>query len=143
MTEPNLNETKVLSEPWQAVKPTTAEIAEGSIKPTVNTARTPTPQVQEPTGGKTGPVPLLPANDIVDLHTRWTDVQAGFVDEPRESVEKADALVADVMKRLAETFTTERSKLEAQWSRGDNVSTEDLRMALRHYRSFFDRLLSL
>lgn len=143
MAEPNVNEIKVLSEPWQTVKPTTAEIAEGSSKPTIDTTRMPTPQVQEPTGGKTGPVPLLPANDIVDLHTRWTDVQAGFVDAPRESVEKADALVADVMKRLAETFTTERSKLEAQWSRGDNVSTEDLRMALRHYRSFFDRLLSL
>jgi hypothetical protein len=64
------------------------------------------------------------------------------VDEPRKAVEEADKLVASVMKRLAEGFANERSKLEKQWDRGDNVSTEDLRVALQRYRSFFDRLLS-
>ena len=65
------------------------------------------------------------------------------MDEPRRSVEQADALVAEVIKRLAETFAEERSKLEGQWGRGDDVSTEDLRVSLRRYRSFFDRLLNV
>jgi hypothetical protein len=65
------------------------------------------------------------------------------VDEPRKAVEQADGLVASTMKRLAEVFAEERSKLEKQWDRGDNVSTEDLRVALQRYRSFFHRLLSI
>jgi len=65
------------------------------------------------------------------------------VDEPRRSVEQADALVAEVIKRLANSFAEERSKLEGQWGRGGDVSTEDLRVALRRYRSFFDRLLNV
>jgi hypothetical protein len=78
-----------------------------------------------------------------ELRERWTDVQSAFVDEPRTAVEQADALVADVMKRLATGFADERKSLESQWSRGDDVSTEDLRLALQRYRSFFDRLLSV
>lgn len=75
---------------------------------------------------------------------KWTDIQAEFVDEPKTSVEKADHLVAETIKRLAEIFADERAKLEHEWSRGeDRVSTEDLRVALRRYRSFFDRLLSV
>jgi hypothetical protein len=70
-------------------------------------------------------------------------VQSGFVDEPRHAVEQADGLVAETIKRLAEVFAEERSQLETQWSRGEDVSTEDLRLALRRYRSFFDRLLSV
>jgi hypothetical protein len=70
-------------------------------------------------------------------------IQAGFVDEPRSAVEQADSLVAGTMKRLAEMFAEERSRLESQWDRGDDVSTEDLRIALRRYRSFFGRLLSM
>ena len=86
---------------------------------------------------------LFPENEGKEFRTRWTDIQTGFVDEPRRSVEQADALVAEVIKRLAETFAEERSKLEGQWGRGDDVSTEDLRVALRRYRSFFDRLLNV
>jgi hypothetical protein len=65
------------------------------------------------------------------------------VDEPRRAVEQADSLVAGAMKRLAETFANERAKLEGQWDREENVSTENLRLALRRYRSFFGRLLSI
>jgi hypothetical protein len=86
---------------------------------------------------------LFPESEGKEFRTRWTDIQTGFVDEPRRSVEQADALVAEVIKRLAETFAEERSKLEGQWGRGDDVSTEDLRVALRRYRSFFDRLLNV
>jgi hypothetical protein len=89
------------------------------------------------------PTPLLVADETHTFRSRWDSIQTGFVDEPRHSVEQADSLVAEVMKRLAETFAEERSKLEGQWSRGDNVSTEDLRLALQRYRSFFDRLLSM
>jgi hypothetical protein len=77
------------------------------------------------------------------FRTQWIKIQTGFVDEPRLTVEHADKLVAAVMQRLADGFATERSGLEKQWDRGDNVSTEDLRIALQRYRSFFDRLLSL
>jgi hypothetical protein len=87
--------------------------------------------------------PLFDQSATADLRGRWDTIQAGFVDEPRQSVEQADALVAEVMKRLAESFANERQDLERQWSQGDDVSTEDLRLSLRRYRSFFDRLLSL
>ena len=88
-----------------------------------------------------GPTPLFSEVDVTELRARWSTVQAGFVDEPRKAVEEADNLVASVMKRLAEGFANERATLEKQWDRGDSVSTEDLRVALQRYRSFFDRLL--
>ena len=87
--------------------------------------------------------PLFPGDEAKDLHARWDTIQAGFVDEPRQVVEQADELVATTMKRLEEIFAAERDKLEQQWARGDDVSTEDLRVALRRYRSFFGRLLSM
>ena len=86
---------------------------------------------------------LFPENESRDFHKRWTDIQTGFVDEPRKAVERADELVAEVIKRLADSFAQERSRLEGQWGRGDNVSTEDLRVALQRYRAFFDRLLNI
>ena len=87
--------------------------------------------------------PLFPENESTNFRNRWTEIQAAFVDEPRRAVEQGDALVADVIKRVASSFADERSKLEGQWGRGDNVSTEDLRVALQRYRAFFDRLLSV
>jgi hypothetical protein len=87
--------------------------------------------------------PLFPSGEAEGFRTRWTDVQTGFVDEPRSAVEQADTLVAEMMKRLAQVFAEERAHLEEQWSRGDDISTEDLRQALRRYRSFFDRLLQV
>ena len=87
--------------------------------------------------------PLFPERDVADLRQRWSDIQTTFVDEPRQAVERGDSLVAEVMKHLAESFANERTNLERQWARGDNVTTEDLRVALQRYRSFFDRLLSV
>jgi hypothetical protein len=89
------------------------------------------------------PSSLFAGNESEEFRHRWQDIQTGFVDEPRQAVERADALVASAIKRLAEIFAHERSNLEQQWSRGDDVSTEDLRVALRRYRAFFDRLLSV
>ncbi len=87
--------------------------------------------------------PLFPVEEGQGFRTRWDAIQTGFVDEPRKAVEEADSLVADVMKRLAGAFADERGNLEQQWSRGDQVSTEDLRIALRRYRTFFQRLLDV
>jgi len=86
---------------------------------------------------------LFAADDIADLRARWAGVQAAFVDNPKECVQKADHLVSDVVEQLTAGFARARSRLEEQWSRGQEASTEDLRMALMHYREFFDRLLSV
>jgi hypothetical protein len=88
-------------------------------------------------------MPLFSESEMGDFRSQWSKIQTGFVDEPRRTVEEADKLVAAVMQRLAESFANERSGLEKQWDGGDNVSTEDLRLALQRYRSFFDRLLKL
>ncbi len=92
-------------------------------------------------GGNT--TPLLPDDEASELRRHWDAVQTGFVDEPRRSVEQADELVAGTMRRMAEIFSAERAQLESQWDRGDDVSTEDLRIALQRYRAFFGRLLSM
>jgi hypothetical protein len=89
-----------------------------------------------------GREPLLPEEQSDSYTTRWQEIQVSFVDEPRQSVANADALVADLMQRLASGFSNERDRLERQWDSGDDVSTEELRVALTRYRSFFNRLLS-
>jgi hypothetical protein len=89
-----------------------------------------------------GNAPLFAGNESEGFRSRWSEIQTGFVDEPRQAVEKADGLVAEVVQRLVQTFADERSRLEAQWGKGDDVSTEDLRIALQRYRSFFERLLT-
>jgi hypothetical protein len=85
---------------------------------------------------------LLAADDAEAFRARWTDVQHGFVDAPRQAVEQADGLVAELMQHLAKTFADERGRLEGQWDQGDDVSTEDLRTAFQRYRLFFERLLT-
>jgi hypothetical protein len=88
-------------------------------------------------------VALFASNESSELRARWDSIQVGFVDEPRRAVEEADALVSQTMKRLAEIFSDERHKLEQQWGRNENISTEEFRVALRRYRSFFARLLAI
>jgi len=90
----------------------------------------------------TDEVPMALFDNASDLEARWQEIQVKFVDEPRGAVEEADALVAEVMRRLAETFASERDQMEKEWHAGDQVSTEDLRIALKRYRSFFQRLLA-
>src|SRR4051812_6114354 len=87
--------------------------------------------------------PLFSTDEAQGFRSRWDAVQTQFVDEPRKSVQEADNLVESVIQRLSKIFTDERSNLETQWESGDNVSTEDLRLALQRYRSFFTRLLSV
>ncbi|MFD4533531.1 hypothetical protein ACFWNL_17760 [Kitasatospora sp. NPDC058397] len=85
--------------------------------------------------------PLLGAEQE-EFRSRWQKIQSEFVDDPRNAVHAADALVAEAMQALATTFSAHKQDLEGQWHRGDEVPTEELRIALRRYRSFFNRLLS-
>lgn len=87
--------------------------------------------------------PLFENNEAEKFRTQWLEIQSRFVDDPRVAVKEADDLVADVIKNITRTFSDERMTLENQWKSGDKVSTEDLRMALQRYRSFFNRLLKL
>jgi hypothetical protein len=85
--------------------------------------------------------PLL-GDDTDQLRERWEAIQTSFVDEPQQAVEQADALVTDVINRLTRTFQETHDSLEAQLGEADDVSTEDLRVGLQRYRSFFERLLA-
>lgn len=114
---------------------------------TVDIARTmsaaPTHSTLDTPAGEKRQTPIFAGAEAAGYRTQWDAIQTGFVDEPRRAVQEADALVALVIQRLSEVFADERGALEHQWDRGDEISTEDLRVALRKYRSFFGRLLSL
>jgi hypothetical protein len=135
-------------DPAKEERPTTADIASGT-EPQArgDDAGTEVDQmdaereaVQD--AGEAQREPLLADAATSEVRSRWEQIQGSFVDEPRRAVEEADSLVAELMQRLADSFAEERKGLEGQWDRGDEVSTEDLRIALQRYRSFFDRLLS-
>ncbi len=87
------------------------------------------------------PQALLGEEETGTFRARWESIQTGFVDQPRRSVEEADQLVAEVMRRLAETFADARQQLEGQWAGGGEAGTEELRVALQRYRAFFETLL--
>ena len=84
---------------------------------------------------------LLNREESEQFRMRWNEIQGKFVDEPRAAVQQADALVSEVIEQITQMFANEHSSLEAQWNRGNDVSTEDLRKALQRYRSFFNRLV--
>jgi len=114
---------------------------------TVATERTDTSiSTQRPGEGDISEAPgalLFSAENGEKLRDQWDSAQTTFVDDPRAAVERADHLVVETIQILSTSFTQERSRIEEQWARGENVSTEDLRVALQRYRSFFDRLLSI
>ena len=132
-------------EPRQGLS--TADVAAAGERSTSKDAKTPEARTEPLTSGPTTAAepttPLFSPDETRNFQSRWDAIQVGFIDEPRRVVEQADGLVAEVIQRLAQIFADERAKLEGQFKRGDNVSTEDLRQALRHYRSFFSRLLSV
>jgi len=134
------------------MEPATAQTRQSAAaaEPSSATVRTDPPAAQtEPSGTETGMstdqsrTNSLFADDTSGFRSRWDDVQAAFVDDPKECVQKADTLVAEVVEQLTYGFSEARSRLEAQWSRGEEASTEDLRLALKRYREFFQRLLSV
>jgi hypothetical protein len=112
----------------------------------INNPETPKSAVESPSAipaeNETN-APLFHDDEGRGFRTRWEAIQTGFVDEPRKAVEQADALVSETIKRLSDVFAEERTALEKHWGRGENVSTEDLRIALKRYRSFFERLLHI
>jgi hypothetical protein len=120
-------------------RPTTADIASG----TDDSGEQAPPAAEAVADDEDERRPLLEEEATAEVRSRWEKIQGGFVDEPRRAVEEADTLVAELMQQLADSFANEREGLEGQWDRGDEVSTEDLRIALQRYRSFFDRLLSV
>jgi hypothetical protein len=146
-----MNETKQIKEETTDAGLTTATLAGVGTKPEVRAVGASSLSFGGAlsAGAATAPAvdehaaPLFSPEETKDFRARWDALQVSFVDEPRRAVEQADNLVAVTMKRLAEMFAAERAKLEGQWDHGDNVSTEDLRLALRRYRSFFGRLLSM
>jgi len=105
--------------------------------PTVETV---TPAVPVATNASASAA-LLNSQDSEHFRTRWNEIQGKFVDEPRTAVQQADTLVSDVVEQITQMFAKERGSLEGQWKQGNDVSTEDLRKALQHYRSFFNRLV--
>jgi hypothetical protein len=146
-----VDETKKFREEDTDVGLTTATLAGAGARQEVRAVAAPSTMVGggSSVGAATAPaldklvVPLFLTEEAKDFRSRWDAIQVNFVDEPRQVVEQADSLVALAMKRLAEMFAAERARLEGQWDRGDNVSTEDLRLALQRYRSFFGRILSV
>ncbi len=84
---------------------------------------------------------LLGHEESEHFRTSWNKIQGKFVDEPRMAVQEADTLVSEVIKQITEMFVNNHTLLESQWKQGNDVSTEDLRMAFQHYRSFFNRLV--
>ena len=106
------------------------------------TAQSQAPDSSPPAAAELGTTPLFAEDERESITDRWTQIQSAFVDEPREAVQQADELVAELMQHLARIFADERGQLEAQWSSGTDVSTEDLRLGLQRYREFFHRLLA-
>ncbi len=122
----------------------TADFLPGEKAQTEGTAGLAAAATHSPAHEENASAPLFASEEAQRFRSEWRDVQTAFVDEPRKAVEQADQLVAQAIQSLAKLFADERAKMEHEWSRGeDKVSTEDLRIALRRYRSFFDRLLSV
>ena len=87
--------------------------------------------------------PLFESDEAEQFRAQWLEIQSRFVDDPIASVKDADELVASIIKNITRNFADKRTSLETQWKSGDDVSTEDLRMTMKRYLSFFDRLLTL
>ena len=119
----------------------TRDLAQATKAATAEAAAPAMPAATAPAGERS--IAIFPGEETTGFRSQWDAIQTGFVDEPRKAVEEADALVAQVIRRLTEVFADERTSLEHQWDRGEQVSTEDLRQALRKYRSFFERLLAV
>jgi hypothetical protein len=130
--------TAVTPEPAPA-----ADTAAPSADTTAPPAEAPEPAAPSAKHESSTDEELFAGDDLAELRARWAGVQAAFVDDPKDCVQKADVLVSDLVEQLTTGFAQARSHLEEQWSRGEEASTEDLRLALMHYREFFERLLAV
>jgi hypothetical protein len=126
------------------IRPSTSKVGEpGRVQSWVNGTADRRPEVAGKMADDEQNTPLFSGQESKELYAKWDALQVSFIDEPRRAVQQVDNLVATAMKRTAEVFAEERARLERQWDRGDDVSTEDLRLAMRRYRSFFRRLLAV
>jgi hypothetical protein len=157
---PTLTGSQDESQTVDAVPPPVSEDAEPAMRQQQDQSQPPAPSSASEVSAPTDQVPAVPAEDahteressteellfgdeeLAELRARWAAVQAAFVDDPSECVQKADVLVSDLVDQLTTGFANARSRLEEQWARGEQASTEDLRVALMHYREFFERLLA-
>ena len=96
---------------------------------------------KDPRGGDLAP--LFDTDATEKFRARWLAIQSKFVDDPGDSVKQADQLVDDLLQNMMRSFADRRGSLEKQWNGGAKASTEDLRIALQQYRSFFERLLTI
>ena len=155
-TQPEFAEPAVRDDRGATAEPMTAQTSEqvvetpletvdatGNVESPVESSETSVETADSTVSADSGDQILFADRDLSDLRSRWTEVQSAFVDDPRDCVQKADGLVADVVDRLTAGFGQARSHLEGQWDRGEEVSTEDLRIALTRYREFFERLLAV
>jgi hypothetical protein len=136
---PRLQDESTAVPPAQSPAVETAAPAPEASGPSAEVPQAEPVAEHEPSAGQV----LFAGDDLADLRARWAGVQAAFVDDPKDCVQKADALVTDLVEQLTRGFAEARSRLEEQWSRGQEASTEDLRLALMHYREFFERLLAV
>jgi hypothetical protein len=162
---PTLTGSQDESQTVDAVPPPVSEDAEPTVRQEQDHQSQPPTAPPDPTSASevsapVDQVPAVPAEDsdaeressteellfgdeeLTELRARWAAVQAAFVDDPSDCVQKADVLVSDLVDQLTTGFANARSRLEEQWARGEQASTEDLRVALMHYREFFERLLA-
>ena len=129
-------------DPSTAAAPIPTEAAP-SLGQTADQTQVPTPTPQHAKAEESAERSLFAENELSGFRSRWDDVQSSFVDDPKDCVHKADGLVSEVVEQLTNGFSEARSRLEAQWARGEEASTEDLRLALKRYRDFFQRLLTV
>ncbi|MBA3718269.1 MAG: hypothetical protein H0W87_08595 [Actinobacteria bacterium] len=146
MSDP-ITENQITENPVDEVEPRSATPMP-PVEDSIATAPTGEDRAATEEGGSVATIDDTPSDSLLStehnerFRSRWEELQASFVDRPQEAVQGADALVTDVMQRVTASLTKERERLESQWAQGDDVSTEDLRVALTRYRTFFDRLLS-
>jgi hypothetical protein len=141
--ESNISTSEVAQNKGRLTTDAIAGAGKNETTPTVEESERPLVGKERHDGHGERLEPLFDERVDHDFRDRWREIQTGFVDEPRRTVEQADELVAELMQRLAQSFSEQRSNLEHQWDASDQVSTEDLRVALTRYRSFFERLLSI
>jgi hypothetical protein len=148
-TQPEMVDPAVRDDRVETAEPKTAQTSERVVDTPLETVdatgnlEAPVETVDSSESAGAADQMLFADGELSGLRSRWTEVQSAFVDDPRDCVQKADRLVADVVDKLTAGFTEARSRLEEQWDRGEEVSTEDLRIALKRYREFFERLLAV
>lgn len=139
--EENNNENFEMSETAENIQEENVEIPAAAEVPHYDTLAMPEPAIlTKPAGNE--PLPWLSSEEVEDLRSRWKSIQIEFVDEPRTSVEKASALVSEALKRIEQVHTNKQTILAERWNNHEEISTEDLRVAIQSYRLFLNRLLA-